>query len=45
MKTINTNLKDYKTDIGVSELEKQIEILKQKAALPCIYAFIDVVRS
>jgi len=44
MKTINTNLKDYKTDIGVSELEKQIEILKQKAALPCIYAFIDVKR-
>ena len=44
MKTINTNLKNYKTDIGVSELEKQIEILKQKAALPCIYAFIDVKR-
>ena len=44
MKTINTNLKNYKTDIGISELEKQIEILKQKAALPCIYAFIDVKR-
>jgi len=42
MKTINTNLKNYKTDIGVSELEKQIETLKQKAALPCIYAFIDI---
>jgi hypothetical protein len=42
MKTINTNLKNYKTDIGVSELEKQIEALKQKAAIPCIYAFIDV---
>ena len=44
MKTIKTSLKNYKTDIGVSELEKQIEILKQKAALPCIYAFIDVKR-
>ena len=44
MKTINTSLKNYKTDIGVSELEKQIEILKQKAALPCIYAFIDIKR-
>tara|TARA_R110002051_G_scaffold2614_2_gene13902 strand:- start:2930 stop:3607 length:678 start_codon:yes stop_codon:yes gene_type:complete len=42
MKTINTSLKNYKTDIGVSELEKQIEILKQKAALPCIYSFIDI---
>ena len=42
MKTINTNLKNYKTDIGVSDLEKQIETLKQKAALPCIYAFVDV---
>jgi hypothetical protein len=44
MKTINTNLKNYKIDIGVSELEKQIEALKQKAALPCIYVFIDVKR-
>tara|TARA_R110000803_G_scaffold165302_1_gene228850 strand:+ start:104 stop:841 length:738 start_codon:yes stop_codon:yes gene_type:complete len=44
VKTINTSLKNYKTDIGVSELEKQIEILKQKAALPCIYAFIDIKR-
>ena len=42
MKTSNTNLKNYKTDIGVSELEKQIEALKQKAAIPCIYAVIDV---
>jgi hypothetical protein len=42
MKTINTDLKNYKTDIGVSDLEKQIETLKQKAALPCIYAFIDI---
>ena len=42
MKTISTDLKNYKTDIGVSELEKQIEILKQKAALPCVYAFIDI---
>ena len=44
MKTISTSLKNYKTDIGVSKLEKQIEILKQKAALPCIYAFIDIKR-
>ena len=41
---INTSLKNYKKDIGISEIEKQIEILKQKAALPCIYAFIDIKR-
>jgi len=44
MKIINTNLKNYKIDIGISKLEEQIEILKQKAALPCIYSFIDVKR-
>ncbi len=44
MKIINTNLKNYKIDIGISKLEEQIEILKQKAALPCIYSFIDIKR-
>ena len=41
---INTSLRDYEKDLGVSELEKQIEILKKQAALGCLYSFIDVKR-
>jgi len=41
---INTSLRDYEKDLGVSELEKQIEVLKKQAALGCLYSFIDVKR-
>tara|TARA_R110002110_G_C13141648_1_gene689813 strand:- start:44 stop:691 length:648 start_codon:yes stop_codon:yes gene_type:complete len=41
---VNTSLRDYEKDLGVSELEKQIEILKKQAALGCLYSFIDVKR-
>jgi|TARA_Y100000296_G_scaffold82849_1_gene112641 hypothetical protein len=41
---INTSLRDYEKDLGISELEKQIEILKKQAALGCLYSFIDVKR-
>ena len=43
---INTSLRDYKKDLGVSDLEKKIEILKKQLnkELGCLYAFIDVKR-
>jgi len=43
-RTINTSLRDYKKDLGISEIEKKIERLKKKLnkELGCLYAFIDI---
>ena len=43
---ISTNLRDYKKDLGISEIEKKIERLKKKLnkELGCLYAFIDIKR-
>ena len=43
-KIINTSIKDYKEDLGVSKLEKKIEKIKKEMEkeTSCIYAFIDV---
>ena len=45
-KIINTSIKDYEKDLGISELEKKIQIMKKQLnkELGCLYAFIDVKR-
>ena len=41
---INTSLRDYEKDLGMSELEKKIKIMKKQLnkELGCLYAFIDI---
>ena len=43
---INTSLRDYEKDLGISELEKKIEIMEKQLNKEsgCLYAFIDVKR-